>query len=353
MLLRVWQLFTSTFHIWDRSNSSRMSAAMTYYTMLSLAPLLMIAIAIAGYVYDDSLVESEIIENVKTFTSEEIATTIAGLIKNTTHPSSGLIASSISLLVLFYGASGIFTQLFDTFNDIWQVPKESRTGLRFNVQKRLVGVLMVLVAGVLLIGTLGLGSVIAYLQTRFADHLPQLTTWLNLADRGLSFILMPFILSLIFWFFPAEKMRWTDVWPAAGLTATLLAASRYLTNFYLQFSSTSEVYGAAGSLVVLLIWVYITGLVVFFGASFSCAWTTTFGSRSDWEPTTHARTALPTQLEEDFTDDIKPSAPRSANEEPTGAPSVLIPQLRTDVRPSHLDDRTSSSPDPPLVLQRR
>lgn len=254
---------------------------MTYFTMLSLAPLLLIAIAIAGYVFDDRLIESEIIQNVRSFTTPAIASTVAGVIKNATAPSSGLLASTISLLVLFFGASGIFTQLFDTFNDIWAVPLESRSGLRFSIRKRLIGVLMVLVAGILLIGTLALGSVIAYLNQLMDGAYPHLAASLNLVDRGLSFILMPFVLSLIFWFFPAEKIKWTDVLPAAGLTAAMLAASRYFTDFYLKFSSTSELYGAAGSLVVLLVWVYVTGLVVFFGAAFSCAWARIFGSHRD------------------------------------------------------------------------
>lgn len=246
--------------------------------MLSLAPLLLIAIAIAGYVFDDQLVESEIIDNVRQFTTPDVAATVAGVIKNATAPSSGLLASTISLMVLLYGASGVFTQLFDTFNDIWSVPVASRRGFRFTIRKRLVGVLMVLVAGILLLGTLALGSVIAYLNGLMGGKFPQLTTWLNLIDRGLSFVLMPLVLTTIFWFFPNVKVRWLEMLPAAVLTSAMFAASRYLTNFYLQFSSTSEIYGAAGSLVVLLIWVYITGLVVFFGASFSCAWSRSFGS---------------------------------------------------------------------------
>ena len=251
---------------------------MTYYTMLSLAPLLMIAIAIAGFVYEGQMAESEIVEQVSVVTTPEIAQTVAGLIKNTTTPGSGLLASTLSLLVLFYGASGVFSQLYDTFNDIWQVPVESRTGFLHSVQKRLIGVGMVLIAGVLLIGTLGLGSAIAYLN-QLVDGFPRIVGWLNLADRSLSFLLMPFIFSMIFWFVPAAKIQWRDVWPAGVMTACLIAASRYLTDLYLQFSTTSEVYGAAGSLVVLLIWVYMTGLVVFFGASFSHAWSMTFGSR--------------------------------------------------------------------------
>ncbi len=285
MFRRVWKLIVTTFVIWGRAKSSRMSAAMTYYTMLSLAPLLMIAIAIAGFVYEGQIAESEIIEQVSVVTTPEIAQTVAGLIKNATSPGSGLLASTLSLVVLFYGASGVFSQLYDTFNDIWQIPFESRTGFLHSIQKRLIGVGMVLTAGVLLIATLGVGSAIAYLN-QFVDDFPRIVGWLNIADRSLSFLLMPFVFAMIFWFVPAAKVHWRDVWPAAVLTALLVAASRYLTDLYLQFSTTSEVYGAAGSLVVLLVWVYMTGLVVFFGASFSHAWSQIFGSRSDKGPTT-------------------------------------------------------------------
>jgi hypothetical protein len=91
---------------------------------------------------------------------------------------------------------------------------------------------------------------------------------------------MPFVLSLMFWYFPARRMKWIDVWPAAGLTAGLLSASRYLIDLYLSVSTSSEVYGAAGSLVMLLVWVYLTGMILFFGAAFSCAWTKRFGSHA-------------------------------------------------------------------------
>lgn len=331
---------------------------MTYYTMLSLAPLLMIAIAIAGYVFDDQLVESEIIQSVKAVSSTEIAETVAGLIRNAKDPSSGWVAGMISLMVLLYGASGIFTQLFDTFNDIWQVPPASRSGLRFNIQKRLVGVMMVLVAGFLLIGTLALGSVISYLNQLVDGKYPQLTTWLNLADRGLSFILMPFVLSLIFWFFPTRKMRWTDVWPAAGLTAAMLAASRYLIDFYLQFSTTSEVYGAAGSLVVLLVWVYITGLVVFFGASFSCAWTQLFGSHSNFAASAgtlsngvvESRSSGEAELS--ITNHVeRPAGARTTTSRPRHWSAEIAATMRP-FRQYHSEPGGLDSV-PPLILQRR
>ena len=241
---------------------------MTFYTMLSLAPVLMIAVAIAGYLYEGDQVQQEIIDQLAQVADQQTVTTVEGLLRNATQPKAGLVAGTISLLISLLGASGVFSQLYETFNDIWDVPSEDRSGWWFMVQKRLIGIGVVILIGILLVGTLVLSSLIAYVNTLVQDSAPQLEVWLNLADQGLMYLLMPLVFSALFWFFPATDVKFRDVWPAGILTAFLIGASRYLVGFYLQFSSTSEVYGAAGSLVVLLIWLYIVGLCLFLGASF-------------------------------------------------------------------------------------
>ena len=283
----VWRLIYRSFWIWSSARSSRMAAAMTYFGMLSLAPLLVIAIAIAGSFFGDSLAQEEIIEQVKLFTTDDIANTVGGLIKNASSPRSGFLAGTISVCVLVFGASGVFSQLQETFNEIWGVPDEDRKGIWLTVQARLIGILMVIIAGCLLLTTLGLSATVTAISNLFEN--PSLRTWLELTDRGVSFLLMPLVLSLIFWLIPKAKIKWSDVWPAAMLTALLLSLSRYLVEFYLRFSTTSEVYGAAGSLVVLLIWIYTSGLVLFYGAAFSRAWAETLvhifaTSRNKTEP---------------------------------------------------------------------
>ena len=281
MFATLWKLIADTFATWDRSNASRMSAAMTFYTVLSLAPMLMIAVAIAGYYYEGPQVQQEIVDQVQELTDDRTSKVVAGLLKNATQPSSGLVAGSISLLISLLGASGVFSQLYDTFNDIWDVPSEDRSGWWFMIQKRLVGIGVVIFVGVLLLATLVLSSVIAYLHNVWSDSYPSLEQWLNLADQGLAYFLMPVVFSVIFWFFPAAPVKWRDVWMAGILTAFLVAGSRFLVATYLKFSSTSEVYGAAGSVVVLLIWIYIIGLCLFFGASFSYSYACNLGSMSN------------------------------------------------------------------------
>ncbi len=275
------KLIVDTFVTWERSNASRMSAAMTFYTILSLAPILMVAVAIASYYYDGPEIQQEIIEQVEKVTDQRTGKVFAGLLRNATQPSSGLVAGSISLLISLFGASGVFSQLYETFNDIWDVPSEDRSGWWFMIQKRLVGIGVVVFVGVMLLGTLVLSSVIAYFNSMWSDSYPGLVQWLNLADHGLVYLLMPVVFSVMFWFFPAAPVKWRDVWLAGILTALLVAGSRYLVETYLKFSSTSEVYGAAGSVVVLLIWIYIIGLCLFLGASFSHSYAYNLGSNSE------------------------------------------------------------------------
>ncbi|MFK7769293.1 MAG: YihY/virulence factor BrkB family protein [Mariniblastus sp.] len=280
MLTRIWQLISTSFIIWNNAKASRMAAALTYYTMLSLAPLLMIAVAIAGYIYDNQVAEAEIINQVKTVTTPEIAKVVARIITNAAEPNSGLLAGTVSLCIFVFGASGVFTQLYETFNDIWGVCEKTRSGIWFSIQKRLIGISMVLIVGLLLMASLTLDSTMAYLNQLAEGH-PRITGWLNFTDRSLSFLLMPLVFSMVFWFFPATKIQWRDVWPASVLTAVLVAFSRYAIGWYLQMSTANEVYGASGSLVMLLVWIYMTAMVVFYGAAFSHAWANTFGSRKD------------------------------------------------------------------------
>ena len=258
-----------------------MAAAMTYFTMLSLAPLLTMAIAIAGYFFESSLAQETVVDHVSAYTTEDVAKTIAGLIKNASRPSSGLLAGVLSIVVLIFAASGAFTQMHDTFDDIWHIPIAKRMSILFTLRQRVVGILMVLVAGLLLLSLLVQSAVVTTISSWLADNYPQAVPWLRFADRGVSFLLMPVVFSMLFWLVPSAKVRFQDVWLAGMLTAVLCGTSRFLIELYLDFFTANEVYGAAGSLVILLVWVYMMAMVVFYGAAFSHAYSVTFGSRRD------------------------------------------------------------------------
>ncbi|MCH2180583.1 MAG: YihY/virulence factor BrkB family protein [Mariniblastus sp.] len=276
-MFRFWRLFKGSFQIWLAAHASRMSAALAYFTMLSMAPLVLIAIAIAGYVFDDQLAEEQIIKQVEIFTSsQEIANTVAGLIHNAQRPATGIVASTISLIILFWASSAVFTQLQFTLNQIWKV--KPRHKFLNTLRMRLFGISMVFGVGLSLLASLVLKTMLTTVNGYMGEKSDSVS-WLHLADRGVMYLLVPFVLSLLFWLVPMTKIRWTDVVPAALLTSVLVNISRNAIEVYLKFSTTSEVYGAAGSLVVMLIWVYINGLVLFYGAAFSRSWAETFGSR--------------------------------------------------------------------------
>ena len=317
MLFRFWRLLKGSFQIWIAAHASRMSAALAYFTMLSMAPLILIAIAIAGYVFDDQLAEEQIVKQVEIFTSSaEIANTVAGLIQNAKRPATGIVAGTISLIILFWASSAVFTQLQLTLNQIWKVKPKHR--FLNTLRMRLFGLTMVFGVGLSLLASLVLKTMLTTVNGYMGDKSGSVS-WLHLADRGVMYLVVPLVLSLLFWLVPMTKIRWTDVIPAALLTSVLVNISRNAIEVYLKFSTTSEVYGAAGSLVVMLIWVYINGLVLFYGAAFSRAWAETFGSRREpmegnpasgkpsQEPRPAPGLAGSAAASEDRSDDVSPS----------------------------------------------
>ncbi len=281
MVQKLFTMLTQSFKIFGQSKATIMSAALTYYTMLSLSPILILAVAIAGYFYGDTLVQGELIGQIAAFTSQEVADTVAQLITNTSQPESGIIASLLSFLILFYGASNLFTMLHDTFNIIWGVPYDYRSTWWYSIRQRLIGVGMVLIVGLLLLATMLLGTLLGSLSDYIAAGFPNLVGGLRLAERGVTFLLTPLIFVGINRGLPDADITIWDVLIPSFVIAMLLLASRSLIGLYLQFSSTSAVYGAAGSLVVLLAWVYMIGLIVFYGAALCRAFSEQFGSKQE------------------------------------------------------------------------
>ena len=286
MLFKIYTLFVKSFQIWGEAKASRMSAALAYYTMLSLSPILILAIAIAGSFFSEEEIASAILGLVGNWTSQQVVQQVGELIQNdavavtierTTARESGLIAGGISILILLFGASSVFTQLQDTLNIMWNVPYEQRSGILYTLIQRGLGILIVLSMGILLVFRMLLTTVLAYfsdLVTRiYAPALPLM----SYAEQGITLLIMPVFFALLFWFLPNVDVRWRYAIPAGILTAGLFAGSRTLIALYLSLSSTSAVYGAASSLVVMLTWIYLIGLIFFFGAAFSRAYAEVFG----------------------------------------------------------------------------
>lgn len=267
-----------TIEIWSRVKASRMAAGLAYYTMLSLAPLLVIAVAVAGVFYGDQLAQSELLLQIEAVTSPQIADTAAMILRNSAGLSGGIFAGLVSLFVLLFGASGAFSQLYDTMNVIWGVAPDKRLSWQYTLKQRALGILMVIAVGLLLVAALLFGTTVSILNSYVGESLPVLMRWLSWAHASSAVLVLPLIFMVLFRYIPAKPVAWRDVWLGGLLTGALFFLSRAGISLYLRTSTVTTAYGAAGSLVVLLIWVYFSGMILFLGTSFCKAYAEEFGS---------------------------------------------------------------------------
>ncbi len=275
----IWSLLKETFTEWNTDKASRLAAALAYYTIFSLAPLLIIAIAIAGAVFGEEAARGEIVAQIQGLVGREGAQFIQTAIENASRPKTGSIASIISIVVLLFGASGLFAQLQDALNTIWEVQPKPGRGLVGIIRDRFLSFTMVLGVGFLLLVSLVLSAVLAGVVNFLGDMLPGIGFLLQLANFVLSFAVTTLLFALIYKVLPDVKIAWGDVWIGAIITSLLFSLGRLLLGLYLGNSSFGSTYGAAGSVVIILVWVYYAAQILFFGAEFTQVYASRFGSR--------------------------------------------------------------------------
>jgi membrane protein len=272
-------LLRETFTEWNEDKASRLAAALAYYTIFSLAPLLIIAIAIAGAVFGEEAARGEIVTQIQGLVGRDGAKFIETAIEGASKPKAGTIASLISIAVLLFGASGLFAQLQDSLNTIWEVQPKPGRGLIGIVRDRFLSFTMVLGVGFLLLVSLILSAALAGLVNFVGSLLPGIAGLLQFANFVLSFAVTTLLFALIYKVLPDVKIAWSDVWSGAIVTSLLFSIGRFLLGLYLGNSSFGSTYGAAGSVVIILVWVYYAAQILFFGAEFTQVYARRFGSR--------------------------------------------------------------------------
>ena len=272
-------LLKETFAEWNNDKASRLAAALAYYTVFSLAPLLIIAIAIAGAVFGEEAARGEIVTQIQSLVGKEGAQFIETAIENASKPETGSIASIISVVVLLFGASGLFAQLQDALNTIWEVQPKPNLGLWTILRTRFLSFTMVLGVGFLLLVSLILSAGLAGVINFFGHLLPGGGFLLQLANFILSFVVTTVLFGLIYKVLPDAKITWSDVWIGAIITSLLFSVGRFLLGLYLGNSSFGSTYGAAGSVVIILAWVNYAAQILFFGAEFTQVYARRFGSQ--------------------------------------------------------------------------
>jgi membrane protein len=266
---------------WRKDNALSLGAALAFYTLFSLAPLLVLIIAIVGLVFGRAAAQGEIVASVGGAVGPEAAKVIEGMVASASRPTSGAIATAASLATMLFGASGVFGQLQAALNQIWGVTAGQASGVRALVRRRVASFSLILAIGVLLFLSLVVSAVLAAVNQLLAEHLPVLSALLPSVNFLASLVMITALFALIFKVLPDAPMDWRDVWFGAAVTALLFTLGKTLIALYLGRTGRASVYGAAASLVVLLLWVYYSAQILLVGAEFTEVYSRRYGSRRE------------------------------------------------------------------------
>lgn len=275
----VWKLFKKTFAEWNKDKAPRLGAALAYYTVFSLAPLLVVVMAITGLVFGEDAARSSFLDQVSEVMGPRIASAMQEMLEHAQKPATGVLATVIGVATLLIGASGVFGQLQDALNTVWGVETRPGLGLMATIRARFLSFVAVLGTAFLLLVSLALSAWIAAAGKMLGHVLPGPEFVLQAVNFVVSFALITVLFALMFKFLPDVIVQWRDVWTGALLTATLFSVGKLLLGLYLGKSDVATEYGAAGSLVLILLWVYYSAQILLFGAEFTAVYSNEHGSR--------------------------------------------------------------------------
>jgi membrane protein len=274
-----WNLLRRTFAEWSEDKAPQLGASLAFYSAISIAPLLVIALSIAAFFLGEEAARGKVIEEFQGLVGSEGGKAIEDMIASANKPGAGLIATLLSIATLLFGASGVFGQLQDALNTIWEVKPKPGRGILGFVRDRFLSFAMVLGVAFLLLVSLLLTTAIAAIGLS-DDTLPNSLQWLaQVVNFAVSFAVISALFAMIFKLLPDVRMSWNDVWLGAIVTAVLFTIGKLAIGLYLGHSSMASSYGVAGSFVVLLVWTYYSAQILFFGAELTQVYANTYGSR--------------------------------------------------------------------------
>jgi membrane protein len=274
---RVLDLIKQTFREFGQDKAPRLGAALAYYTIFSLGPLLLIAVAMAGIFFGQEAARGQISRELSRVLGTAAAESVEQMIESAAKPDAGLIATIIGIVTLLFGATGVVNQLKDALNTIWNVEENKRGGIRGLVLDRLLSMAMVLGIGFLLLVTLVIDAAISGMGA-YVSRIVGGEVLLQAVQLTLSLVLVTVLFAAIFKVLPDLTVAWRDVWMGALFTSVLFVLGKFGIGLYLGKAAVGSSYGAAGSLVILLVWVYWSAQIMFLGAEFTQVYARTYGS---------------------------------------------------------------------------
>jgi membrane protein len=274
-----WQLLRQTFTEWNEDKVPRLGAALAFYTALSIAPLLVLLLRVAAIFFGDEAARGEIETQFHSLIGQEGASAVQEMLENASKPQSGIVATVLSIATLLFGASGVFGQLQDSLNTIWEVAPKPGRGILGFLRDRFLSMAMVMGVAFLLVVSLVVSTGLAALGG-YTLQLPEslkIVSWV--VNLVVSLAVFTGVFAMMFKFLPDVKIAWKDVWLGAFITAILFAIGKFAIGLYLGQSALASSYGVAGSLIVLLVWVYYSAQIMFFGAEFTQVYANRYGQR--------------------------------------------------------------------------
>jgi membrane protein len=268
-LRRFPRLLWRTLKAYFSDRVSRLGAALAFYTTIAISPMLVLTIAVAGIFFDNQdAARHRVLHEVENLAGEQAGAAIQK-VQSPANSSAGRIATVISISTMLFGAFGVFHHLQDALNTIWRVRASRTPNLWRTVRKRLFSLAMVLVTGFLLLVSLLASALLSWISAGTVARLPLPPLALQVLNQAISLAMVTILLAVIFRLLPDTHVRWRHVWLGSIFTAVLFTCGKAALGFYLARTSVTSAYGAAGSLVVLLLWCYYAAQIVFFGAEFT------------------------------------------------------------------------------------
>lgn len=273
-----WTLLKTTFKEFGRDKATRLAAALSYYTAISIAPMLIFLLLILGFLIGGSTAENQLISQIQTAVGPEASEFITGIIENAQEPSIGGIAGILSLIVLIWGSTNVLSHLQETLNVVWNVKPRPDLGIMKTIRRRLFAFGLVLGIGLLLFASVLFSSVLSVIANLFTDLLPGGALLWQVVEFVISLIIVTLLFAVLFKMLPDAETKWSDIWPGAALKAVLFTIGRIALTIYMGQAAPGSAYGAAGSVIVFLLWVYYSSLILFFGAEFTQVYANRYGA---------------------------------------------------------------------------
>jgi membrane protein len=276
-------LLKLSYQDWKEDKASRLSAALAYYTIFSLAPMLLIILAVTSFFLSRDAVQTQVLNQVEGLVGAEGRTFIADLLTSASNPAKGIFATIVGILTLLFGALGVFNELHNALNTIWEVKEEPTQGFVESIKKvifgRLLSFTMILAIGFLLLVSLVISAGLSAVQETIGNAIPISEILLQIINLVISIVVITVLFAMIFKILPDAEIAWRDVWFGAFFTALLFSLGKFLIGLYLGNSTVGSSFGAAGSLVLLLLWIYYSAQILLFGAEFTQVYANKFGSK--------------------------------------------------------------------------